>query len=79
MGDGSRIAANNFPIRPYVTYLNVYFRTNDANPAGAFVWGCYLLALGHRFIKAHPDSKGSEFDAGEEVIGRFVVAVATAR
>jgi hypothetical protein len=30
--------------------------------------------LGHRLIKAHPDSKGSEFDAGEEVIGRFVVA-----
>jgi hypothetical protein len=26
--------------------------------------------LGHRLIKAHPDSKGSEFDAGEEGIGR---------
>src|ERR1700730_7214172 len=32
------------------------------------------IGLGHRLIKAHPDSKGSEFDAGEEGIGRFVVA-----
>src|ERR1700730_6322876 len=31
-------------------------------------------ALGHRLIKAHPESERSEFDAGEEVFGRFIVS-----
>ena len=31
-------------------------------------------ALGHRLIKAHPESERSEFDVGEEVFGRFIVS-----
>jgi hypothetical protein len=30
--------------------------------------------LGHRLIKAHPESERSEFDAGEEVFGCFIVS-----